>query len=285
MIPVAPQLPGRPVSFGAEPGPTSRYAAREVEFGALQAELDAIPSAWHLVAALTAGEGSTVVLLLEQGAAKRAADAEARAEAAEAARDAEEPCMMAGCAAIARPRSAWCEAHKPPDWVPKESFEVRLAHAENVSLRAEVERWKAAQREAAEASMRHESQRDEARIALQGAEARAAAAEARAAAAEARAAAAEAAPDAAEASAARCERLARHAEDRLRQLEDFRRAYDAWAAADEHTAAKLFDEMLESREALRAADDRERCQPSRPRCTRHSPRCPRCVEACPEVER
>lgn len=63
---------------------------------------------------------------------------------------------------------------------------------------------------------------------------------------------------------------------KVQLLEDFRRAYDAWAKADEHTAAKLFDEMLESREALRAADERERCQPKR-RCTRHSPRCPRCV--------
>jgi len=40
-------------------------------------------------------------------------------------------------------------------------------------------------------------------------------------------------------------------EARLRLLEDFRRAYDAWAAADEQTAGKLFDEMLESRETLK----------------------------------
>jgi hypothetical protein len=39
--------------------------------------------------------------------------------------------------------------------------------------------------------------------------------------------------------------------ERLRLLEDFRRAYDAWAHSDEQTAAKLFDEMLASRETLK----------------------------------
>jgi hypothetical protein len=179
------KLPGRPAGLGTEPGPSSRYAARVVGYGGLQADLDAIPPGWHLVAALTAGEGSTVVLLLEReppplqapferpplrrrGLGPRATgDSMILCAFCEAtARDAR-PDRCWGCGVVVEPvGEAALEAPGAGDWVPKERFEARLAHAENVSLRAEVERWKAAQREAAEASMRHESQRDEARIAL-----------------------------------------------------------------------------------------------------------------------
>jgi hypothetical protein len=174
------KLPGRPAGLGTEPGPSSRYAARVVGYGYLQAALDAIPPGWHLVAAMLAGAGaqatghviglsSTVVLLLERELPPLRVLGEATAEVA-----ARWSFTCPGCGAReldARRRDEFTMCSTPGCHYAMRQEEILLdadglAHAENVSLRAEVERWKAAQREAAEASMRHESQRDEARIAL-----------------------------------------------------------------------------------------------------------------------
>lgn len=158
------RLPGRPAdNRGAEPGPSSRYAARLVDLGigVLQRELDAIPPAWHLVAAFTAHEGATMVLLLEReaeprwsftcsGCGAREFDVRRRSEST--------MCSTPGCnhAMLQEqisPAPSVTAAETPGEnWVRLLQGPAGERMVEISRLRAEVERWKAAQREAAEAS-------------------------------------------------------------------------------------------------------------------------------------